>query len=263
MQTYLTKNGNILLRDVNGKFSFHTPSLAFIREVSEEEGEYIISNKPTEIDVICKLHDDFTDYCAGLGEFPTWHFVKSVLVMQDNTNYKAELSSNGGCYAFQIWHDWFVAKYPDGSWKFAYVERHDTSAEFSFDELTGQFQSDLGWVCLSNVAGNQGQYHSQRGICWKEGEKNYTVETVLEKIAIFSTFEQMWNQQYEIFDGEEESAIFPALSFKDKREIIAKLQELYESTYSKELEEDVVFSFRELHKHLKKSASRRWENRRR
>lgn len=229
-KTFLTRGGNILLQDINGKFSFHNPSLEFIREVSQNEGNYILSNEPTKIQVICKLHSEFAKYCVGLGEFPTWYFIKSVLVLDNYSNFRAETSCNGGDYSFSTYHDWYVAQYPDGSWKFAFVERHSTSAEFSYDELARSFQNDLGCLNISNIMGEPMSYQCQQARWWDGEEVHYYSEEVLEKTATMSCFEDMWTEVYEYipsrWNEDDKGRTYVGHSFADKKQIITRLKEL-------------------------------------
>lgn len=218
---FLTNGGNLLRFHSSNKFYFQKPNGEFVREVSNSEVEFLCQNC-LEVDVhFPNEHPEF---------LPTWHFIKSVCVVDDYSNFRAETSCNGGNYSFYTYHDWFVAKYPDGSWKFAFVERHSTSADFSYDELAGSFQNDLGYLYLSNVADNKGQYQSQAGIEWVDGEKFYTSLEVLEKIATMSIFGHMWNEVYEYIPSrwgeEDEGYTSSALSFSDKKEIISHLKEL-------------------------------------
>lgn len=228
-KTWLTKGGNVLLKNKEGKYSFHNPELNFIREVSNSEGEHI-SNKLTEISIQCELDSQFAKFCLGKVKFPTWIFVKSIQVTQDNSNYRWETCNNGGNYSFQVYHHWYVAQYPDGNWKFCYVETHYTSAEFEYDELKGCFQQDLGYICVTNANGNT-QYKTQGGKSWDGEFVNYSVNEVLEKIATISTFEQMWNEQFCYYpskfeDDNYESECNPALTISDKKEIIRLLKNL-------------------------------------
>lgn len=218
---FLTNGGNLLRFHPSEKFYFQKPNGEFIREVSSEEAEYLSQNC-LEIEVNNpSKHPEF---------LPTWHFVKSVRVLDDYSNYRWETCTNGGDYSFHVYHDWFVAKYPDGSWKFAFVERHFTSAEFSYDELAGSFQSDMGYLCLSNVADRR-EYNSQKGIEWKDGEKFYTSSEVLEKIGNIANFSDLWNEEYlyipSRWDDEDKEYTRPALTFSDRKQIVERLKELY------------------------------------
>lgn len=249
---FLTNGGNLLRFHPTKKFYFQKPDGEFIREVSDSEAQYLCQNC-LEIEVYnTHEHPEF---------FPTWYFVKSIQVIQDNSNYRWETCNDGGNYSFKTYHDWYVAKYPNGEWKFAFVERHSTSADFEYDDLVGRFQSDLGELHISNGMGCP-TYSSQRGIEWKDGEKFYTSSEVLEKIATMSSFEDMWNEEYEFIpsrwdEGEEGAEIRKALSFSDKKDIITRLKELYDEVLAEELQKDEVLKFCELHLHFKRSKSSR------
>ena len=217
---FLTNGGNLLRFHPSEKFYFQKPDGEFIREVSNNEAEFLCQNC-LEVDVHHpNEHPEF---------LPTWHFIKSVRVLDDYSNFRAETSNNGGDYSFATYHDWYVAKYPDGSWKFAFVERHSTSAEFSYDALTGSFQSDLGTLYISNGI-DCPSYSSQAGIEWKDGEKFYTSSEVLEKIGTIASFYDLWNEVYEYlpsrWDDEDKEYTRSALSFSDKKEIITRLKKL-------------------------------------
>ena len=217
---FLTNGGNLLRFHPSKKFYFQKPNGEFIREVSSEEAEYLSQNC-LEIEVNNpSKHPDF---------LPTWKFIKSVRVLDDYSSWKPGTSDNGGDYSFHTYHDWYVCKYPNGEWKFAFVERYSTSAEFEYDELAGSFQQDLGYLCLSNVIDNMGQYRSQAGIEWKDGQKVYGVDEVLEKIAFFASFSDLWKEQYEYIPPyweKEVGFVKNALSFSDKKEITTRLKEL-------------------------------------
>ena len=238
---FLTNGGSLLRFHPTQKFYFQKPNGEFIREVSDSEAEFLSQNC-LEVDIHhSNEHPEF---------LPTWHFVKSILVVDDYSNYRAETSCNGGDYAFHTYHDWYVAKYPDGSWKFAFVENHSTSAEFSYTELGGNFDSNPGNCYITNVEGN---------MAYTMGCSSH--DDVLEKIATMSSFENMWNEMYFYipckWDEEDEGYTHHALSFSDKKEIITRLKDIYESICSEKLKNDEVLKFEELHLHFKRSKSPR------
>lgn len=207
---FLTNGGNLLRFHPNlEKFYFQKPDGEFLREVSNSEAEFLCQNC-LEVDVhFPNPHPEF---------LPIWHFIKSVCVLDDYTNFKSETSCNGGDYSFHTFHDWYVAKYPDGSWKFAFVERHSTSADFSYTELGGNFDPNPGTLYLTNA--NMATYSM--------GCSSH--DDVLEKVGQMSCFEDMWTEQYEYipskWDNEDKGYIRPSLSFSDKKEIITRLKEL-------------------------------------
>lgn len=219
---FLTNGGNLLRFHPTQKFYFQKPNGEFIREVSDSEAEFLSQNC-LEVDIHHpNEHPEF---------LPTWHFIKSVLVVEDDSNYRWETSSNGGDYSFQTYHDWYVAKYPNGEWKFAFVERHSTSAEFSYDELTGNFQSCLGCLNISNIMGEPVSYQCQQAKWWDREEVRYYNEEVLEKIASMSSFEHLWNEMFEYIpsrwdENEDKTQSEKALSFSEKKEILIFLKGL-------------------------------------
>lgn len=223
-ETYLTNGGNLLrFHPEFNKWYFQKPNGEFIREVSGREGEFL-SQQCLKVEIKGDLvHPEF---------LPIWIFIKSIQVTQDNSNYRWETCNNGGNYYFQVYHDWYVAQYPDGTWKFCYVETHYTSAEFSYDELQGRFQQDMGNLFLSNVQDGR-CYYSQAGIEWVEGEKEYSSNETLEKVGEMSTFEQMWKEQFCYYPSkfeddnyESEPEYSPALTISDKKEIVRMLKNL-------------------------------------
>lgn len=219
---WLTNGGNLFRLHPGyafGKYYFQKPDGEFIREVTDSYAKYLLENC-LEIEVSNPpTHPDF---------FPTWHFIKSVKVLDDFTDWHTDRCRNGGNYSFHTYHDWYVAQYPDGSWRFAFVKRYSTSAEFEFDELNGTFQSDLGTLYISNGV-NCPQYSSQKGIEWKNNEKFYTSPEMLEKIATMSSFEHLWNEIFEYIPSrwdEDEEEIQEGLSFSLKKQIVTRLKEL-------------------------------------
>lgn len=218
---FLTKNGNILLSD-NGKNVFFTPSGEFIREVSQQEAQYLSEICPTVV-VNWGYQPQWPE------EFPVWNFITRVQVMQDESAFKPETSNNGGDYSFQAYHDWFVAKYPNGEWKFAFIESYETSADFQYDQLINRFQQNLGTVWIANGAGECPKYLSQEGVNYEKGNTSYDKYEVLEKLGEISTFEHLWHETYEYIPPRDEGGkakLDLALSLSDKKRIVSRLKEL-------------------------------------
>lgn len=190
------------------KAYFKKPSGEFIREVSDSEAEFLCQNC---LEIECSVeHPKF---------LPTWYFIKSVRVLDDYFSWKPGTSDNGGDYSFHTFRDWYVAKYPNGEWKFAYVERHSSSAEFSFDELAGRFQPNLETLTLLNT--------EEQSFYWAQSPS--VIEEILEKIAFFASFSDLWNEEYEYIPPyweKEEGFVKNALSFSDKKEVITRLKEV-------------------------------------
>lgn len=220
----LTEGGNLLrFHQTLKKPYFESPKGEFIREVSCDEFDYLCQNG-----ILCESWDERLEIEPEF--LPTWHFLKSVNVLDDFSDYQSETSCNGGNYSFIHFHDWFVAKYPDGKWKFAFIERYSTSSEFSYDELAGKFQSDLGEIYLSNVEGDF-TYQTQIGRVWDEKNECFysSIPEVVEKIGTISDFHYLWTEFYHYlpseFNEDDVEKHYPALSLTDKKEIVSKLME--------------------------------------
>lgn len=213
---WLTFNGNILLANQD-KFAFFTPEGKFIREVTAEQGKDLSAKCPLVI-VFWPNQPKWPE------TFPVWHFVESVLVTKDYTNYKESKSNNGGNYSFFTYHDWYVAQYPDGKWRFAMIESYRTSSEFLFDELKDNFETKLSTLHLKNTSSKINyltEVHDNRD------------ESVLEEIGCFGTFRDLWFEIREIIPSRwgnisinEMPQIISALSISDKKRIIQKLKNL-------------------------------------
>lgn len=218
---FLTKNGNILLSE-GRRHAFFTSSGEFIREVSENEAKYLSTMCPTVV-----VHWGYQPQWPE--EFPVWHFIKRIQVLEDESSFKPGTCNNGGDYSFQTYHDWFVVKYPDGEWKFAFVESFETSADFQYDQLTNSFQQNLGSVWIANGTGECPKYRSQDGISYEKGNTIYDKYEMLEKVGEISTFEHLWNEIYEYIPPRDEGGkakLDLALSLSDKKKIISRLKEL-------------------------------------
>lgn len=221
MKVHITDNGNLLIfHPVLKKYYFSKPNGDFIREVSNLEGEYL--------ETVClpvTLEDTYNSYPEFL---PIWHNVITIKVTDDYSKYKPETSNNGGDYSFHTFRDWFVGKFPDNTWKFAVIEIHSTSAEFSYDELFANFSTDLGTVMLINTE-NQNLYTSHAGVTWTSEGKVYHVEDVLEKVGMIDDFKSMWNTSYMFIpeDGSNLDITYsPALNLSHKKEVISRLRSL-------------------------------------
>lgn len=218
-KTFLTNGGNLFrFHPLEKGFYFQRPNGDFLRQVSNDEAEFLSANC-LEISIGELPHVTF---------FPQWIFWKSIQVVQDNSNYRWETSCNGGNYSFQTYLDIYFAKFPNGEWKFAFIERHSTGAEFSYDELAGQFQSNLGELIFSNVLDGP-YYHTQGAVTWKNEEISYRSEEILEKYAHFASFSDLWGQKFDYipskWDNEDEGFTKSALTFSDKKEIVRLIGE--------------------------------------
>ena len=204
---YLTNGGNLLRFHPQEKgFYFQKPNGDFLRQVSNSEAEFLSAN----------CLGIFIPEVPHVEFFPQWNFWKSIQILQDNSNYRWESSCNGGNYSFQTYLDVYFAKFPDGTWKIATIERTSTSADFSYDELRGNFHNGLGELSFSNVLFSPSYTTYEKGV------------EILEKYALLTSFSDLWNLQYEYipskWDNEDKPILQPALSFSDKKEIVILLQ---------------------------------------
>ena len=219
MEKMILTDGGNLLRHCDLGWYFQKPNGEFLREVSNDEAKFL-SEVGHEI--------DFHSPVEHPAEFPVWKFITSVRMCNDYSNYKAETSCNGGNYSFVRFEDWYVGKV-SGKTVFRYVSRHTTSAEFSYDELDGRFQQDLGAIHVIN-ADIPERYITQCQYWDQELQENvYDVYEVLEKISEIGTFEQLWNSTCvdipSKYEPEEDEQEYPALSLTDKKRIVHKLND--------------------------------------
>lgn len=137
---FLTSNGNLLTK--HGKtISFHKPNGDFLRLVTEDEFEYL-SEECTQIELLTTLFEWETPML--------WKYLWSSKI-NDYSRWKAETSNNGGDYSFHTEVKFYARKTRNG-WQFVAVSLYSTSAEFSYDELAGRFESD---VCVQDVLGTE------------------------------------------------------------------------------------------------------------
>ena len=204
---HITSNGNFL-RHCDLGFYFQSQTGEFLRQVSHEEAVFLALNTWQATIEFLPEHPQF---------FPEWQSIHTICVRRDMSKYKSETSGNGGDYGFATYHDWFVAKYPNGEWKFAYIERQSTTAEFEFDEFRGEFQQGLNFLTILNANPRVSDYRTQTASRQDEYD-------VLEKLAEMSDFDTLWNWGVYEYIDEEEIHLFPAIEFSDKKYIIEKLR---------------------------------------
>lgn len=239
LNVFLTRTG--LLVTNKEQAGFFTNSGKFIRPCPPSEQDYLLNTVGlTEITewVLPVKNGYFFEHpelqylmMNGGSPFPKWHFLKSIEVVCDESNYQWETSNNGGDYSYSTRKDYFAMKTIEGKWKFAYLTTHSTSAEFSYDELSGSFQNDLGNMYLENVEGNfrystQTRQSYDEQWCQTINEDEYKT---VEQVATMSTFEEMWGEVYEYMPSkysDDEKSEYPALSLSDKKEILTKLKSL-------------------------------------
>ena len=221
-QTFLTKGGNILLHDAKGRYSFHTPELNFIREVTQSEGEYILSQNPTKIEVVAKLHSEFIAYAEGIKEFPKWKYLFSVTETDDSNYYWAH-SNNGGKYSKWDEHNYFVRLNGDKV-EFMCLTTSGNSSEFP-TTWDGRYQSNLNQIYLIDVEGD-----------WSLAEQCYEdCDDSIHKFGVMCQLEDLflpvrytssnYDQEYGQYTGESETTETPITfaEFLNRWRIICKV----------------------------------------
>jgi hypothetical protein len=131
---YLTNNGNLLSR-LDGVNSFYKPNGDFLRFVTENEFEFLSEE--------C-LQVEFTNKEPNWEAPMLWQYLWKT-EHNDYSSFRADTCNNSGNYSFTITGEYYARKTRNG-WQFLCVDLHSTSAEFSYDELKGNFQSDLSLV---------------------------------------------------------------------------------------------------------------------
>lgn len=162
IKTYLTRTGLLVVR--NDVSFFTSNDGEFRRLATDDEVDYLTS----EIDLpeigwkeraICTAKEGAVFFGTTLDatlvsmEVPLWRHLWSIS-HDDYTNYKPETCNNGGDYSFST-NVHFFARYNSGKWEVKTLTTHSTSAEFAYDELTGNFQNGLNYLTAIGVASKE------------------------------------------------------------------------------------------------------------
>lgn len=155
MKTYLTKNGLLVVRE-DASF-FTSNSGEFRRIATADEVDYLISfleEVSIKADPIMRK-EGRKQFPAKLENMvvPLWHHLWSIS-NDDYSRYKPGTCSNGGDYSYHESKHFFARKI-NGEWEIRALTTHSTSAEFSYDELSGSFQSNLDRVELAGISGDK------------------------------------------------------------------------------------------------------------
>lgn len=142
MKTYLTDNGNLLHVGKNVSY-FTTPTGQFLRQVLDTESDFL-SGVCLEIKI---LNSTFPTYT--LDQMPVWEPLWQTCD-EDYSNYIGSMSSNGGAYADFSNHEYYISKFPDGSFKFRVLTRLYSSAEFMQDDF-GNYTDNIQTLHLINT----------------------------------------------------------------------------------------------------------------
>lgn len=228
MKTFLTRSGILAQANDKGNGSFYAAFFSnsgeFRRECTIEEFEYLESILQ-EIQI--PKNEIWKRICDAFGNFPVWHKIATITVVDDYSNYEAGRSCNGGNYSYHTTQEWFAALVPTSKgreWKFRRVDSFSTSAEFCYDKLSGSFQQDLGQLVVTNCS-YRIAYRTQTG----RNEDGYLLDEykVLEQISEEGTFADLWNKAYTCIEKKEEDGYeCMALRLSDKKALLKELKEL-------------------------------------
>jgi hypothetical protein len=134
--------------------------------------------------------------------------ITSIPVNVDLTNWEAGLASNGGKYSFTEYLDVFMT-IVDGTGHLRTVTRFGTSAEFSYDELLGGFQSDLKQITFIDT---DEKYMSR-----------YNAPLRIEEMSTPILFSDLLNLQNKILNTEGEIEMWPGVPAHKEQEILDKV----------------------------------------
>lgn len=230
---YLTRTGLLATNHkADNSFigaAFFTNEGRFVRQCSISEAIYLVEEielQPIKL-IIYKDGTDLTDFMYLLLPLPKWEHVISVRVTDDCSSFKSATCNNGGDYSFSETLHWFVCTMPNGKPKFRVVTTYSTSAEFEFDQLSGNFEQGLGKLIVENAPAEFTTMTSRN----EDGyiEDHYVM---LEKISEPCTFADIWNQQYlyipskEDVDNGRDEYTCDALTITRRKEIVSKLRGL-------------------------------------
>lgn len=216
---YLTRTGLLATNHkADNSFigaAFFTNEGRFVRQCSISEAIYLVEE--IELQPIKLI----------LLPLPKWEHVISVRVTDDCSSFKSATCNNGGDYSFSETLHWFVCTMPNGKPEFRVVTTYSTSAEFEFDQLSGNFEQGLGKLIVENAPAEFTTLTSRNDDGYIEDHY-----VLLEKISEPCTFADIWNQQYlyipskEDVDNGRDEYTCDALTITRRKEIVSKLRGL-------------------------------------
>lgn len=211
-QFFLTRSG--ILAANKESIVFLTNSGEFVRSCSVDEFDHLTK----EVGLVEITRASGSSF--PLFEIPKpikWHFLATIEVVCDESNFRAETSCYGGDYRYTTYHDWFCRN-RNGKWEFAYIQWGDTSAEFSYDNISQQFQNDLVSLILEDVEVEAPYYR-----VWGRGDDQYQV---VEKLATMASFEAMMEEKFEYIPRDGKAYTQSALTEERALEILGRLVDL-------------------------------------
>jgi hypothetical protein len=137
-----------------------------------------------------------------------WTKIASIPVNVDLTNWEPGLASNGGKYSFTEYLDVFLT-IVDGTGYLRTVTRFGTSAEFSYDELLGGFQSDLEQISFIN---SDEKYMSR-----------YSAPLSIEEMSTPILYADLLKLENKILNTDGEVEMWPSVPAHKEQEIFDKV----------------------------------------
>lgn len=134
--------------------------------------------------------------------------IASIPVNVDISNWEAGLATNGGKYSFTEYLDVFMT-IVDGTGYLRTLSRFSTSAEFSYDELLGGFESNLERVPFID---SDEVYMSR-----------YSAPLSIEEMSTPILFTDLLKLQKKVITESEEVEMWPGVSAQKEQEIVEKV----------------------------------------
>lgn len=223
-EAFLTNNGNIAVvvkeEDKVVYCAFISPKGEWLREATGNEVANVAYGNRLPLADLQMVREFFDEVLPQ--HAPTWEFMGSIRIEEDYSSYKPETSCNGGDYAFYTSLDIYHATI-NGKAVIRGVTRYSTSAEFSYDELNGSFQTNLTncevlntnyqYIIGSEVFSKTASYDSQGyDTCF------------LEQISQVYKLEDIYNLTCEVIEKDEEGEIQEWECFPENLDdVVAKL----------------------------------------
>ena len=149
-----------------------------------------------------------------------WVYLWSSLTI-DDSKFKTGLCSNGGAYSFHIERKFF-ARIQGDDIKFCYVDVHNTSSEFAYCQLAGQFCNEIVTIWFSggnrrhDVLEMNMSLFEARNLGLEVGEY-YWDGCPIDRVATVCEFSEVWNTRSIFIDEDGMSSYPPTMQEKKDR----------------------------------------------
>ena len=212
MKTYLTRNG--LLASDGVRHFFLKNTFDFVRMCGTDEFDYL-TNTIGLVEISGTHKGRCIPLVTDLPFVSKWHHLAEIVVNIDENNFKPETSNNVVNYRFTTYRDFWTRKVED-VWQFCYLDRVATSADFSHDELTGNFTNQLTTLMIQDTT-VQKSYVVER-----DYSECYRLE-VLEKLAKMISPPHMLETQKVYIAPGGEAHWAPAFTDDEKQALLTRL----------------------------------------